>query len=174
MADVWSKHSAARAAHANATLIIVGEKPPDLSAEPGVSFVGFLRKENPNDLQDYRSILSRSRAVVNATISDISPLLPVEAGYFGCPAISSRRYAIPELIEHDRTGILLDDPSNVDEIAAAMTTMLDEDDRYAAMRRAAWTNTREHHSKDRFEDRLLTEVSPVLLGIRGQSITTAP
>jgi glycosyltransferase involved in cell wall biosynthesis len=163
-----------RASHPNAALIVVGDKPRDLSAADGLSFAGFLRKEDPDELRRYRDILSRARAVVNATISDVSPLLPVEAGYFGCPAISSRRYAIPELIDDKRTGLLIDDPSNANEMAAAMTTMLDENDLYLAMRRAVWKKTREEHSRQRFEDRLSSEVINVLTGTRTQSITTAP
>jgi glycosyltransferase involved in cell wall biosynthesis len=163
-----------RKTHPDAALIVVGEKPSDLSVEPGLTFAGYLRKENPEEFRRYRDILSRARAVVNATRSDISPLLPIEAGYFGCPAISSRRYAIPELVDDRRTGLLLNDASNADELAAAMTWMLDEEPKYRAMRIAAWTKTRQEHSKERFELQLVDNVLRVLGGEANQSITTAP
>jgi glycosyltransferase involved in cell wall biosynthesis len=161
-----------RTAHPQATLIVVGERPADFSVEPGLTFAGFLRKENANQLERYRDILGRARAVVNATRSDISPLFPVEAGYFGCPAISSRRYAIPELIDDRRSGLLLNDPSSSEELAAAMAWMLDSDAEYVQMRKAAWRKTREDHSKKRFEERLLDQVGEVLA--TNQSMTTAP
>jgi glycosyltransferase involved in cell wall biosynthesis len=152
--------------HPDASLVVVGEKKSDLASEPGVTFVGYLSKEKPDEFRAYRDILRRARAVVNATRSDISPLLPIEAGYFGCPAISSRRYAIPELIDDRRSGLLLNNPSSTEELADAMSSILDQNDQYMAMRRAAWKKTREEHSKARFEERLAAEVADVLAAVQ--------
>jgi glycosyltransferase involved in cell wall biosynthesis len=145
-----------RKQYPEATLILVGDRPADIKAEPGVTLVGFLRKEVPHEQAQLREILGRTRALVHPTRSDVCPLIIVEAGYFGCPAISSRRFAIPELIDHEKTGLLIENPSRVDEVVGAMTRLLEHEDAYRDMRRAAWAKAHDEHSKARFEERLLS------------------
>ena len=45
----------------------------------------------------FRQILAGTRALVHPTNSDISPLIIIEAGFFGCPAIASRASPSPNL-----------------------------------------------------------------------------
>jgi glycosyltransferase involved in cell wall biosynthesis len=151
-----------RKRHSDAYLIIVGDRPPDMAAESGVSFAGFLRKEVPEEYQRLQQILGRVRAVVHPTKSDISPLLLVEAGYLGCPVISSRRFAIPELVDDERTGLLLDDSSQVRTVTSAMCWMLEHSDEYLQMRKAAWAKARGLHSMRKFEERLLACICEIV------------
>jgi len=51
-----------------------------------------------------RSACAPMARSILATHSDIAPLLLVEAGYFGCPVDSTRRFAIPDIVEHGRAG----------------------------------------------------------------------
>jgi glycosyltransferase involved in cell wall biosynthesis len=155
---VLSAFREVRKRHADASLIIVGQRPTDVLDDSGVSFAGFLRKEVQGEYQLLLQILGRARALVHPTKSDISPLLLVEAGYLGCPVISSRKFGIPELVDDERTGLLLDDPSQPAAVASAMCWMLEHTDEYRQMREAAWANTRERHSKRKFEQRLLANV----------------
>ena len=150
-----------RERHATASLIIIGDGPPRPVTEQGVVFAGFLRKEVPEEYKRLQDALATARAVVHPTRSDISPLLLVECGYFGCPAISSRKFAIPELVENFTTGLLLDDPSSSSEVANAMDWVLADEARYQRLRHAAWSNARTHHSKRRFEERLTGFVATV-------------
>lgn len=151
-----------RGRHPETTLTVIGEKPSNVSVPPGVEFFGFLRKEVPDEYEKYRQVLSRVRALVHPTKSDIAPLIIIEAGYFGCPVISSRRFAIPELVDDGRTGILLDDPSNVAMVTGAMNWMLENEDRYFQMRKAAWAKVRGEHSKAQFRERLCAVVRRAL------------
>ena len=152
---VLSAFRKVRESHSDATLVIVGDQPPYAKSEPGVLMTGFLRKEDPEQNQRYRQILAHSRAIVHPTKSDIAPLLIIEAGYFGLPVISSRRFAIPELVDDERTGILLDNASDVYAVVDAMIAMLGSETRYRALRGAAWMKARDHHSKAAFERRFL-------------------
>jgi glycosyltransferase involved in cell wall biosynthesis len=151
---VLSAFREVRKVHSDACLIIVGDRPANLVAESGVSFAGFLRKEVPEEYEQLRQILGRVRAVVHPTNSDVSPLLIVEAAYFGCPVISSRKFAIPELVDHGRTGLLLDDPSQYGTLDRAMCWVLEHDYEYKQMREAAWAKAHEVHSRPKFEERL--------------------
>jgi glycosyltransferase involved in cell wall biosynthesis len=155
-----------RQAHPEAQLTIVGAPPPELAGEPGVRYAGFLRKEDPAELARFRAVLAGARAVVHPTRSDIAPLLLVEAASFGCPAITSRAFAIPELVADGESGLLLDAPGDPAAVAAAMTWMLDNPAAYANMRAAAWRRARELNAKARFEDRLLAAVDAALADMR--------
>lgn len=150
--------------HSDAYLIIVGDRPGDITKSSGVSFAGFLRKEIPDEYKRLQQILGRARALVHPTKSDISPLLIIEAGYFGCPVISSRKFAIPELVDHKRTGLLLDDSSATSTVAKAMCWMLEHKEEYKHMRQASWAKARGMHSKKKFEERLLACVCEITPG----------
>jgi len=158
---VLSAFQELRKRDADVSLIVVGDKPSDLAPQPGLEFVGFLRKEVPSDLEQFRKILGRVRALVHPTKSDITPLVIVEAGYFGCPAISSRRFGIPELVDHDRTGILLQEPSST-SVSDAMAWILEHTDEYERMRKCAWAKAHGQHSKQKFEERLVANVREVV------------
>jgi len=145
-----------RTSYPNASLVIVGNHPRYVKSEPGVIVLGFLRKEDPKESARYREILAQSRVLVHPTRSDIAPMVTIEAAYFGCPAVASRQFAIPELVDDECTGILVDDPSEVSAVADAMMRMLSSETRYRAMRKAAWTKARKDHSKAAFQHRFLT------------------
>jgi glycosyltransferase involved in cell wall biosynthesis len=150
-----------RQSHPDATLTIVGAAPGDIAGEPGVTYAGYLRKEAPEEQRRFHDILGRAVAVAHPTRSDIAPLLLVEAALFGCPAIASRAFAIPELVEAGQTGVLLDNPADPAELAAAMAALLDHPG-YAGLRANALRRARAEHGKDRFEALLLAVVDQTL------------
>ncbi len=150
-----------RQRHPDATLTIVGDPPPISVPPPGVSIAGYLRKEVRSEHDRFESTLALARAIVHPTHSDVAPLILVEAAYFGCPAVSSRYFAIPELVEDGETGLLVDDPFNAEALSVSMLRILEDDDAYREMRRKAWAKSRVLHSKERFEKELQRIVSDV-------------
>jgi glycosyltransferase involved in cell wall biosynthesis len=138
------------------SLVVVGDWPSDSVRQPGLEVMGILRKEIPEEVGCLVQILARARALVHPTLSDTNPAIIVEAGYFGCPAISSRRFAIPELVEDHNTGILLDNPSEANAVADAMVWILENEDEYQQMRKAAWAKAHGQYSRRQFSERLLT------------------
>jgi len=151
-----------RARHPEARLVIVGAPPTGGTFAPGVEYAGFLRKDVPAELARFRAVLASSVALVHPTRADISPHVLVEAAQFGCPAIAPRAFAIPELVEHERTGLLIDAPPTVEAVATAMAWMLEHPRDYAQMRAAAWLRARAMHGRSRFEARLLAQVDATL------------
>ncbi len=145
----------------DALLNIVGDRPSNSAPEPGVTFTGFLRKEVPDEYRRFQQILGGARALVNATRCDTCPVLLVEAGYVGCPVISTRKFAIPEVIDDRHTGLLLDD-SSPGSVASAMSWMLDQTSEYQEMRKAAWGKARLQHSKAQFEARMCSYLNEVV------------
>jgi glycosyltransferase involved in cell wall biosynthesis len=140
--------------HPDAMLVIVGAKPPEGVTDRNVIFAGYLRKEVTEENRRFRDILAQSCALVHPTSSDISPHCIVEAGCFGCPAISVRRFAIPELIEHQVTGLLIDDAADVLAVADGMGWMIEHKSEYARMRERAWFKAHNESSKEAFEQKL--------------------
>jgi glycosyltransferase involved in cell wall biosynthesis len=148
-----------RKRHPDSRLTIIGDRPSNDVREDGVSCTGFLRKEVGDEYGRFVEILGGARALVNATSSDICPLLFVEAGYVGCPVISTCKFAIPELIDDGRTGLLLDASPHPNLVASAMNWMLEHADEYQRMREAAWAKARAQHSRKQFEERLCSYLS---------------
>lgn len=151
-----------RGRHPNASLIIVGDRPADFVPEPGVELAGLLHKEIPDEVLRFRAILAQARALVHPTNGDVSPLIIVEAGYFGCPAISSRSFAIPELVEDGSSGLLLDEPGDPHAVATAMFWMIDHDDDYRRMRKRTWIRSRSECSRSQFEQQVTGYVHGLL------------
>jgi len=88
-----------RRRHPEATLTVLGQQPPaEYARMPGVRYAGYLRKTEPDQLAQFRSILASSFCLVHPTQSDTIAQGIIEAAYFGCPSIAPRRFAIPELI----------------------------------------------------------------------------
>lgn len=144
------------------TLVVIGNPPPRGLDEPGVRFLGFLSKEDPQQLEVFCNTLGQARALVHPTCSDISPATLVEAGYFGCPVIAPRRFAIPEVIDHGSTGLLLDEPSDAESVASAMSQILDNEVLYSHMRERAWTKAHRDHSREEFEHDLAAAIRGAL------------
>src|SRR5438552_9552200 len=148
-----------RASHPGVQLIIIGDKPPKrILNQEGIFHAGFLRKEAPGDKAKLRDILARIRGLVHPTMADIAPLSLVEAAYFGCPSISSRICAIPEIVEDGKTGILLDAPPTIDSVAAAMEQILDHDEEYRSIRHAAREKMCREFTEAAFQSRVRANI----------------
>lgn len=148
--------------HPDATLVIVGASPPRGVVHPNIIFAGYLRKEVAEEAARFREILAESRALIHPTSSDIAPLILVEAGYFGCPAVSVRKFAIPELVEHQVSALLIDEANDTMSLANAMNWMLEQEADYIRMRRQALLKARTVHSKQAFEHKMQTLVRTAL------------
>jgi len=151
-----------RSRHPEARLVIVGAPPTGGPLAPGAEYAGFLRKDVPAEAARFRAILASSVALVHPTRADISPHVLIEAAQFGCPTIAPGAFAIPELLEHGRTGLLVDAPPTPDAIATAMAWTLEHPEAYAEMRAAAWRRARAMHARARFEARLLAQIDASL------------
>ena len=73
------------------------------------------------------SALATARVAVFPSFAEAFALAPLEAMAHACPTIYSRRGSGPELICDGRDGLLVE-PSNPEEIAAAITRVLADDD----------------------------------------------
>jgi N-acetyl-alpha-D-glucosaminyl L-malate synthase BshA len=129
--------------------------PPDafklliLAGEPFAPFADHVRRlgladrvivrEKVNDIEDYLQV-----ADVGLFTSEMESfcLSILEAMCFGCPSVSTRVGGIPEVVEDDRSGLLV--PSgDVGALAGALEALIHDERRRAALGRAARARARE-------------------------------
>jgi len=134
---VYEAFKKLKSIHENLKLHIIGGDPgTEVKNENGVFYHGYLYKENNNDMKSLVKILSEAFLLVHVTREDTNPLVITEAAYFGCPSISLRKFAIPELIVHNKTGILLPSKANPIDIANAIDSCIINKLEYRAMRKS--------------------------------------
>ncbi|RTE51723.1 glycosyltransferase family 1 protein [Arenibacter aquaticus] len=111
--------------NSDANLWIIGDnKGMDLKGTTGVNYLGFFNKNNPEQQKKLYEIFEKAFTLVYPTLKDINPLVVIELSYFGCPIIASNKFAIPEYVIDGKTGFLINDPRDVDEIAHLMNKVL--------------------------------------------------
>jgi glycosyltransferase involved in cell wall biosynthesis len=89
----------------------------ELNLESSVRFLGFVK--------DAWQIYSQIDLLVHATFDqgDSMPIAILEAAVAGVPAVTTRVGGIPEIVQHERTGILVP-PRDSGEIASAVLRLL--------------------------------------------------
>lgn len=130
-------------------LHIVGGAPESVVLQTtGVVYHGYLYKERPHDLEKLTQLLAKAFLLMHVTREDVNPLVTTEAGYFGCPCISVEHFAIPELVQHEKTGFLLPYLPDPKEIASAVEQLIKNPQYYRQMRQATWDFNRKNYSWD--------------------------
>lgn len=117
---------------------IVGGR-PDLGVLrfPGIVYEGRLNPELVPDRQRYTALLAGASLLLHPTREDMNPLVLLEAAGYGCPAITVNDFAIPELVDDGKTGVLLQRPVTPESLAAAVERLIQNPWQYSQMRMAA-------------------------------------
>ncbi len=143
-----------------ARLSIVGGRPEaNVLDIKGIQYEGFLSKSVPAELDRLRELYATAFALIHPTSSDIQPLVISEAGYFGCPAVASKTFGIPDLIDDSVTGFLMDLPLAADEFAERVMRLASNRDLYIAMRRAVRESTVSNQTWPAVGARIADEIS---------------
>ena len=112
---------------------------------------------------DVIAILQRSMALVHPTPVDASGsaganelfgIAPLEAMACGCPVIASRAASLPEMVEHERNGLLVP-PNDPGAIAAALARLAAEPDLWRRLSAAARQRVETSFTWDQVADRCL-------------------
>ena len=122
--------------------IIGGPPDGDWQNVDGIVHEGVLNPDHPVDRSRFRQLLSNAFLLLHPTREDTSPLVLTEAACFGCPSISVRRFAIPELVRDGETGRLLDWPVEPETLADAVRQLIENPAGYRRMRQAAFDSSR--------------------------------
>lgn len=90
-----------------------------------------------------------STVVVQKSLAEGFGLTVTEPMWKGRPVVASAVGGIRDQVEHGVSGLLLDDPRDGAELAAALSVLLADADRATAMGRAAHLRVRDHYLADR-------------------------
>ena len=115
-------------------LIIVGPTSNPAPQLPGVDFLGFLDLATTEGKKGLRKAYEEADVFCLPTRFEPLGIVFLEAMAFGVPCVGPNAWAVPEMIEHEKTGLLVDgdDPASW---SCAMSTLLT--DRQMAARMAA-------------------------------------
>lgn len=114
--------------------ILGGPPEGDWETVGGIVYEGMLSPDEPAGASRLRELLSQAFLLLHPTREDVNPLVPTEAAYFGCPCITVNRFALPEIVLHGKTGLLLEHPVTADALAASVAELIEDMGRYRDMR----------------------------------------
>jgi glycosyltransferase involved in cell wall biosynthesis len=158
--NVWKGHTdlleaCALLAHQNSApeLHIFGSGNPVYKAElvRRSSDLGIQARVRWHDyLSDRRLIYSSfDVCVVPSRSQDPLPTTAIEAGFFGLPSVVTRRGGLPEIVEHEVNGLVVE-AERPAELAAALSRLIED----PSLRQRLGANARrravEHFGRDRF------------------------
>lgn len=104
----------------------------------------ILVREKVNDIEDYLQI---GDVGLFTSDSESFCLSILEAMCFGCPSVSTRVGGVPEVVEHDRSGLLVP-PGDVDALTAGLEALLRDRNRRIALGEAARARARQLFSAE--------------------------
>jgi hypothetical protein len=113
-----------------------------LSSEDTRLFKDCLLIMGEVSLVDRERLYSASDAVVFPSRYESFGLVPLEAFVYGKPVIGSNVGAIPEVVEHNQSGLLFED-GNPDALADCFSRLLHDQELYGRLARGAWQRVRE-------------------------------
>lgn len=134
VASVWDERKQPKLFHRLAniakdcTILMVGLSEKQLKQLPA-NVYGILRTENTFELS---CVYSAAAVLLNPSLEDTFPLVPLEALACGTPVITSPVCGCPEQVNH-LTGIILSNPSSVNEAYRAVSAVLDEQKKSASV-----------------------------------------
>ena len=125
-----------------------------IAGEPFAPFAEHVRRlgladrvivrEKVNDIEDYLQVADIGLFTSETESFCLSIL---EAMYFGCPSVSTRVGGIPEVVEDNRSGLLVPF-GDVAALASALEALLHDETRRGALARAAQARARERFSAE--------------------------
>ena len=133
-----------RKIHPDATLTVVGCHPK--IHEANVDVVGFV------PLQQVRSYMERATVFCLPTRQEPFGIVFLEAMAFGMPVVASQNGALPEIVGHGSTGLLVPD-NDVGALTAALKSLLDSPQLSATMGAAGRERAYGYHQWRQVADR---------------------
>jgi glycosyltransferase involved in cell wall biosynthesis len=138
-----------RAAHPDATILLVGDGPLRETLRRRVAALGLDRAvEFAGERQDVAALLSSSDVFVLPSRSEASPNGVLEAMASGLPIVASRVGGIPELVDSGIDGVLVE-PNDPAALADAVIDLMDRPEWARVLGRAARERAEDRHGFDR-------------------------
>jgi glycosyltransferase involved in cell wall biosynthesis len=141
---------------ADARLTIIG--PPDLTVDdPGVTSLGFLRKDDPESLRVLTDAYANADVFCLPTRYEPFGIVILEAMFHGLPCIATRDWSIPEMIRDGETGYTVPVGDEV-TLADRLTSLLSDPARARTMGDAGLAHARERFTWPNVAERITREM----------------
>ncbi len=168
--DLLSAWSKVKLACPDASLTVVG---PDLTnglflreahalgVDSSITLTGSLPPPMVADL------MRQSRLLCLPSHGEGTPNCVTEALSCGLPVVATRVGGIPDIVEHEKTGLLVDQ-GNIDRLADALVTLLGDPGRCARMGEAGHAFALEHLNARKTVDRLVELYNELITAYSGR------
>ncbi len=128
-------------------LLIVGDGPQRrklerLAGQLGIGDITEFRGEIPHD--DVPAVLTELDIFAMPSLAEGFGVAALEASATGLPVVASDVHGIPDVVDHQRTGLLVP-PGDAAALAAALTTLLDDADLRTELGAAGRAFVEEHY-----------------------------
>lgn len=145
--------------HPDHKLFIIGDEPPGQFLKGrNVEYLGYIDKSSADGHDRLNTLYRESTAILYLTKKDIAPIVIIEGGLQGCPTISNRTGAIPDTIEDNVTGYLIEDSE--DAMYEGMMKMVSlNDEEVLNMRRSAQVFTSGKFSIEQTSSKVIRALS---------------
>lgn len=151
-----------RACMPEARLVVIGpDALPEEGAADGVELLGFVDKSTAEGREALRTAYARARVFCLPTQFEAFGIVYLEAMSNAVPCIGPDRWAVPEIIEHGVTGLLVP-PGDPVALANAMLELLRDPARARAMGEAGKTRLEERFTWPAVVARMTGAMSRVL------------
>ena len=120
----------------NTELTVVGCKPQEKNCS-GLKIIPFLDKSNYQDLQSLYNLYNSSHFFILPTRNEAVGIVFSESAAFGLPCIASNTGGIPDYIEDNITGRLLELSANGKDYADVIASIWNDEVQYRNMKIAA-------------------------------------
>ena len=142
----------------HATLTIVGPDNNPAPSQPGVNFVGFLAKDDPAQREHLESLFLESSVFCMPSVCETWGLVYSEAAMAGLPIAGFREWALPDIVEDGKSGLLSEERSP-EALARSLIRLLSDPAMAASFGREGIRYVSEVLSWPAVADRLLYAVS---------------
>lgn len=104
------------------TKLIIAGAAPSID-QPNVEVIGFVDKNTPAGEERLAQLFKRAAVFAAPSDSTSFGISYAEAMHFALPCVGLNHYAMPEIVEHHATGLLVP-PNDVEALAAALIYIL--------------------------------------------------
>lgn len=111
---------------------------------------------------DVLELLGASDVLLHPTSMDAFPTVLLEAGAAGVPVLATAVGGIPEIVEDEHTGLLVEAPPSAERVAAQLERLLADGELRARLGAAARTRFDAHFTAERWAQRLRDVYDTVL------------
>lgn len=126
----------------NAVLHVVGPGTEACKENPAANLIGRLKLSDPMDRVKHQALLRDCHLQLLPSLGEAFGIAVTESAHFARPAVVSGAGGLPYVIQHKKTGLVIDPEDGPEAWADAIESLIDNPEGYLAMSTAALNRAR--------------------------------